>query len=426
MSIIRNTTFTYQEYKAYRQTHKDCGISGRAPYSMIGNNSETDNKKILENTVITVPDSNTKYEMTAEYADNFSEDTPFIKVTISNAGDKQECLINIDEINLRNASAVEVFALFSYADAREKNMGFSSSIWNTLTGYVKNNAAYEQKLDWTAMVGETRDGYMSSGLYKQVSDGNKLISLFEQYGMPETVEMDYMDAEHWIPVKNYVCQLFTDKESTVIEIEGSGLIKYIDFRDESSNWSMKITQEQLAKALELKTLESAEGFTEFSSYISDMSFWESYLNSDMTLDDLKGAAAKTCQTSTYTDFVAKLPDAIREAWEKAKTESGADEFYMDEEGNLLYLSEFAKRYFLSYINNETMDFLGESVDSVLKFARGSLERLENSNDSQNDFYARKLGVQNFDIQKLKDSEKLFYEKLIEILPYNGYTTKIQP
>ena len=420
MSIIRNTTFTYQEYKAYRQTHKDCGIGGRAPYSMIGNRSETDDKKILENTVITAPHSNDKYEMTAEYADSFSEDTPYIKVTISNAEDKQECLINIDEINLRNASAVEVFALFSYADAHEKNMGFSSSIWNTLTGYVKNNAAYEQKLDWTAMVEETRDEYMSSGLYKQVSDGNKLISLFEQYGMPETVEMDYMDAEDWIPAKNYVCQLFTDKKSAWIEIDGSGSINYIDFQDESSNWSMKITQEQLAKALELKSLESAEGFTEFSPYISDMSFWESYLNSDMTLDDLKGAAAKTCQTSTYTDFVAKLPDAVREAWEKAKTESGADEFYMDEEGNLLYLSEFAKRYFLSYINNETVDFLGESVDSVLKFARESLERLEKSDFPQDDFYTRRFGVRNFDIQKLKNSEKLFYGKLIENLESENF------
>ena len=415
MSIIRNTTFTYQEYKAYQQTHKDCGIGGRAPYSMIGNNSETDDKKILENTVIAAPDSNAKYEMTAEYADNFSEDTPFIKVTISNADNKQERLINIDEINLRNASTVEVFALFSYANAHENNMGFSSSIWNTLTGYVKNTAEYEQKLDWTAMVEETRDGYMSSGLYKQVSDGNKLISLFEQYGMSETVEMDYMDAEHWIPASNYVYQLFTDKKSAWIEIDGSGLINYIDFQDESSNWSMKITQEQLAKALELKSLESSTGITEFYQYISDKSFWEGYLNSDMSLDDLKGAAAQTCQTSTYTDFVAKLPDSIREAWEKAETESGADEFYMDEEGNLLYLSEFAKRYFLSYINNETMDFLGESVDAILEFARESLERLENSNDTEDDFYARRFGVQNFDIQKLKDSEKLFYEKLIEYL-----------
>ena len=73
-----------------------------------------------------------------------------------------------------------------------------------------------------------------------------------------------------------------------------------------------------------------------------------------------------------------------------------------------------------------MDFLGESIDSVLKFARESLERLENSNDTQDDFYARKLGVQNFDMQKLKNSEKLFNEKLIEKLPYNGDTTKIQP
>ncbi len=98
MSIIRNTTFTYQEYKAYRQTHKDCCISGRTPYSMIGNNSETDNKNILENTVITAPHSNVKYEMTAEYADNFSEDTPFIKVTISNAGTSRNALLILTKL----------------------------------------------------------------------------------------------------------------------------------------------------------------------------------------------------------------------------------------------------------------------------------------------------------------------------------------
>lgn len=174
----------------------------------------------------------------------------------------------------------------------------NASIWNTLTGYIKNNSAYadmnqaesieksyEKKLDWTAMVEETRDEYMSSGLYKQVSDGNKLISLFEQYGMPETVEMDYMDAEHWIPASNCVCQLFTNKESAWIEIDGNGSLCYINMQDESFNWSMKITQEQLAKALELKSLESAEGFTEFSPYISDMSFWESYLNNNISLDD---------------------------------------------------------------------------------------------------------------------------------------------
>ena len=351
MSIISNMNFTYQEYKAYQQTHKDCGIGGRAPYSMIADNPETDDKKILANTFITEPSSNTKYEMTAEYTDDFSEDTPLIKVTINNAGNKQDYFVNIDEVNPRNASEVEVFALFSYADVHEKNMGFSSSIWNTLTGYVKNNTSYtgmnhvesleksyEQKSDWIAMVGETRDEYMSSGLYKQVSDGNKLISLFEHYGMPETVEMDYMDAEHWIPASNYVCQLFTDKESAFIEIDGNGSINYIDFQDESSNWSMKITQEQLAKALELKSLESAEGFTEFSLYISDKSFWESYLNSDISIDELQ------------------------DIWQKAGEEVGIDTLDIDDERKLLYLSEFARKYLLAYLQNESEDFFENITD----------------------------------------------------------------
>lgn len=65
--------------------------------------------------------------------------------------------------------------------------------------------------------------------------------------MPETVEMDYMDAEHWIPASNYVCQLFTDKESAFIEIDGNGSINYIDFQHESSNWSMKLRRSSLQK-----------------------------------------------------------------------------------------------------------------------------------------------------------------------------------
>lgn len=411
MSTINNMTFNYQEYKNKTnwQKNKNCSIYDRS-YCKIENNSDTDTNKILGNTIITMPSSNVKYELRAEYADDFSENIPFIKVGINNGDEEKEYCINIDDINARNASTVEIFALFSYADSHEKNMGFALSIWNTLMEYIQNNPLYvdmnqvepleklcEQKSDWIAIVEKIRNEYIDNGLYKQVSDGNKLISLFEQYGKPETVNMEYMDAEHLIPASNCICQIPTDIVSACIEIDGNGELHYINIKDKSSNWSMKITQEQLKKALELGD--------EFALYVGDQSFWECYLNSNMNLTELRDNISKINQKLTYSDILDRLPESIRKSWENARIETGAYEFGIDEDGNRLYLSEFAKKYFFLSLQNKDVDFLGETVDSVLEFARECLEQLENSDCSQ----------YTSDIQELKNSEKQFYQTLITYL-----------
>lgn len=410
MSNISNMNFSYQEYKAYQQTHKDCGIGGRTPYSMIGNDPETDNKKKPEGTVISESSLNADFKMTAEYADDFSQDMPLIKVTIGNAEEKQEYFINIDEIDPRDASVIEMFALFGYADAHEKNMGFSSSLWDTLSGYVQSNTSYtdmnhvelidksyKQKSDWIAMVEETRNEYMVSGLYKQVADGNKLICLFEQYGMPDTVEMSYMDADHWIPASNYTSQIATDCEWAVIEIDGNGELRYINFMDEEAGWSMKITQEQLAKAMALGD--------EFAMYISDKSFWDNYLNSDISLDKLKDITEKINQKSTYTDFFDKLPDDVKAAWQKAGEEAGINAFGIDDEGKLLYLSEFARNYLFASMQNKSEDFFRKIAEDMAKFAKKVLTDLESVFPDR----------YNTDTQKFKDSEKIFYQQLLSYL-----------
>lgn len=124
----------------------------------------------------------------------------------------------------------------------------------------------------------------------------------------------------------------------------------------------EITQEQLAKALELKSLEAAEGFTEFSLYISDKSFWESYLNSDISIDELKGVTGKKNPQSTYADFWGSLPDAVKDIWQKAGEEVGIDALDIDDERKLLYLSEFARKYLLAYLQSESEDFFENITD----------------------------------------------------------------
>ncbi len=56
--------------------------------------------------------------MTAKYAEDDSEDNPVIKVNVTKPNGKEEYLININEVNPRNASEIEMFALCSYADAK--------------------------------------------------------------------------------------------------------------------------------------------------------------------------------------------------------------------------------------------------------------------------------------------------------------------
>lgn len=379
MSKISNMNFTYQEYKTYQQAHKDCGIGGRTPYSIMGNDFKTDNKKKPENKVISSFSLNAGFEITAEYADDFAEDTPFIKITVNENGNKvKEYSVNIDEINPRNASEIEMFALLSYADAHENAMGFSSGIWNILNGYIEkeilsantvsSEKTYDQKQNWTALVEKSRNTYMDIGFYKQVADGNKLISLFEQYGMPDTVEMSYMDVNHWIPASNYISQIATDCECAFVEIDGNGELRYINYLDEDAGWSMKITQEQLAKAMAL-----GDGF---AMYISDKSFWDNYLNSDLSLDELKGITEKMNQKSTYTDFFDKFLDAVKVAWQKAGEETGINVFGIDDEGKLLYLSEFARRYLLADLQHEATDFFERTTENILKFAKETLEQME--------------------------------------------------
>lgn len=410
MSVIENITLSYQEYKAYQQKHKEYGLVGRS-YSMIGNGIGQDNEKILGKAVIKNPSSNAQYELKAEYADNFTDDFPFVKITVNGETESiEEYLINIDEINVKDASEIEMFALLSYAGAHENNLGFSSGVWNALIGYIENDISYtniysgdfsekpyECKLDWSAMIGETKSKYMGMGLYEQVANVNKLISIFERYGMPETVEMRYMDTKHWLPAKNCFKQIMTDYDYSCIQIEGNGVIRYINFRDKEASWIMKITQEQLAKAWEIGD--------EFAMYVSDNTFWEKYLNSNVSKEELKESITKMNQKSTYADAFGRLPDSVKEAWENSSKETGMNGFDIDEDTGFLHLSEFARRYMIANLNNESTDLLGETAESVMKFAKEALEHLEDSPQ-----HSRYLNMRNY-----KDSEKMFYQKLIEYL-----------
>lgn len=402
MSGVNNVTFSYQEYKAYVKNNKESRLAGRT-YSMALGSAEEDGG-ILASTSFKDVKSGASYGLTAVYDDNFSADLPLIKVTAEGVDRyKQEFIINIDEIDVNAASALEMFALCSYADAHEKKTEGAKSSWDMLNTYVHDalpeaasgqEEGFGQKRDWLAMVEEEKGTCMASKLYGQVADGNKLVHLLETYGMPKEVEMLRVDANTLIPVDNAIYVQDLDGGYAQMQFDSKGEITYVNHLNKSAGWSMKASHEMLEKARNLGS--------EFAFYMSDQSFWESYLNGSKDAEALK--AAMDYQT-IRSEFLNQLPESVRQAWKKAAEEAGTDGLGIDEEGALLYPSEYLKQYLSALMSGESTRLCGDTAESVLEFAKTALAQLEDASQPK---YSAAL-------QDFKDQERRFYQKLIGYL-----------
>lgn len=134
--------------------------------------------------------SSVSYGMVAKYAENSTENNPIIKVSVRS----EEYYININEVNPKNASEIEMFALCCYADDKGIGTGGTFGSWQTLN-YYKDNAAHngyfepsdtmEQfkslRKDWSAMVNAMISDYMNGGLYKQAMDGKMLLGMVQHF-----------------------------------------------------------------------------------------------------------------------------------------------------------------------------------------------------------------------------------------------------
>ena len=128
------------------------------------------------------------------YAEDYSEENPVIKVNVTRQGKTEEYRININEVNPRNASEIEMFALCNYADAKGIGTGGTFGSWQTLN-YYRDNASHNGyfelaigidsfksvKQNWMKMVRLMMKDYMDAGLFKQSLDGKGLLGIFERY-----------------------------------------------------------------------------------------------------------------------------------------------------------------------------------------------------------------------------------------------------
>lgn len=181
----------------YTNEYKNKNVS-KKPYesSMKMEVSVTQNKesKVLGIGFLHDKNKPISYGMCAKYAEDYSEDNPVIKVTVTKPNGKEEYHININEVNPRNASEIEMFALCNYADAKGIGTGGTFGSWQTLNYYRDNashNGYFEMtngtdsfqsvKQDWIKMVQNMMKDYMEAGLFKQSLDGQGLLGIFERY-----------------------------------------------------------------------------------------------------------------------------------------------------------------------------------------------------------------------------------------------------
>lgn len=156
--------------------------------------TEVKEKKILGMGFLHNENNTVHYGMCAMYAEDYSEGNPVIQVNVTKPNGKEEYLININEINPRFATEIEMFALCNYADAKGMGTGGTFGSWQTLN-YYRDNAAHNGyfelsngldsfksvKQDWMKMVQLMMRDYMEAGLYKQSLDGKGLLGIFERY-----------------------------------------------------------------------------------------------------------------------------------------------------------------------------------------------------------------------------------------------------
>ena len=198
---IGNMNYGINTYSGAGQNHNrrvECSIDnsnfvlkeGRLKSNIIGIGS------------LVVAGDDTWHGITASYADDYSETNPLIKVRVETPHGVEEHHINVKEVDPRNATEIEMFALCSYADATGQGTGSASGSWQTLMYHISYaghndysgmpNSLEEcntVRRNWVETVSSVVDDYMNGGLYRQAIDGRKLVDLFdshiEKYFNPE-------------------------------------------------------------------------------------------------------------------------------------------------------------------------------------------------------------------------------------------------
>lgn len=141
-------------------------------------------------TMMRFGNTNQHYGMVASYSAESTSENPIILVSSNYGGKNVTYEVNINEVNPRNASQLEMFALSSYMDDQGMTDGGSFGTYSKVkyyglnaseNGYNINIDDVMEKTDWIGMLKEMMSLYFdNSQTYAQGLDCKKILDVLEK------------------------------------------------------------------------------------------------------------------------------------------------------------------------------------------------------------------------------------------------------
>ena len=141
------------------------------------------------------------YGMSAFYSDASTAEDPIVRVSSNYGGEQRYYDVHVNDVNPRNASQLEMFALASYQDdqgitdggtfgsfSRMKTYGGNASM-NGSFADLQDPANVSIKLDWVSMLQEMAQNYLqNSQTYSQYLDASKLATTLDEWSSKFTTD----------------------------------------------------------------------------------------------------------------------------------------------------------------------------------------------------------------------------------------------
>lgn len=369
----------------------------------------------------------TLYGMRAILLEESTFEKPIVQV-ISNLNGKKEVFdIDVSQVDPKNATRMEMFAICSFADSVGQGTGSSLGSFKTLEIYeevAKQNGCMKQmditesawnqfrteKVDWIEQIEKVCDilkACTDPKVLDLFSKGKKLLGMFENYSDMASSVAAGMRVQYMNIVQCSVASM-PDTGISFYYNHSTGILDCVDDtsikKGRNVLWSKEISEEDYARCATL--FEKYKGNStweyKYEAYLSDEDFWNMYLNNEFDGEALLIANAQLTDNLLFEKMFQNCPETVKVAWENALMEVGSV-FATDESGNVDYFSQLYKQVFFQAIKGNDYEVLGNTVDEAIKFAQNAIGRLEVDNGY------------NSNIQYMRDREKRFYEVFINNL-----------
>lgn len=161
-------------------------VSSAAEITMAENDG-----KVIGLTMIPYEYNGITYGMRAQYAKESTSEHPIVQVTSNYGGKTVSYNVDINEVDPKNASWIEMFALLSHTDEQGISDGGAYGSYQQMKVYAMNAqmngyssalSGYEdflsEKLDWISIIGGIALDYFEAGVYDQYQNCKNLLQTF--------------------------------------------------------------------------------------------------------------------------------------------------------------------------------------------------------------------------------------------------------